>query len=46
MAKKKKRAAKKTTGKGSLPEAVIVQHAKRLKKNPRALAIYKRVLGV
>jgi len=33
-------------GYGLMPVSVIEHHAKKLKRNPRALAVYKRVLGV
>jgi hypothetical protein len=33
-------------GHNTMPISVIEGHAKRLKRNPRALAVYKRVLGV
>ncbi len=47
--KTSKKRARKTTRKtrrsGKMPTAVIVKHAKTLKKNKRAAAIYRDVLG-
>jgi hypothetical protein len=50
---KKKRITKKKARKhsvfskgGLMPEAVIAKHARKLGRNPRALRIYKQVLGL
>jgi hypothetical protein len=42
---KRRKTSKKTRRSGKVPSAVIVMRAKALKKNARAAAIYRDVLG-